>query len=134
MVFVTIEDFIKSKPDIDMNYEFLSFYEKIDDVALISYNVLNDYYKEIRDVSVVTTLSNEDMIKYKYHPDRLCRYIYGSSELFFIILALNSMSSMKEFTKNKVRLLYQKDMNKIVTLILNSERVAKRLNDEEIKK
>ena len=134
MAFVTIEDFIRSKPDIDMNYEFLSFYEKIDDVALISYNILNDYYQELRDISVVTTLSDSDMIKYKYHPDRLCKYLYGSSELFFIILALNSMASMKEFTKNKVRLLYQKDMNKVVTLILNSERVAKNLNDSEIKK
>lgn len=134
MAFVTIEDFIKSKPEIDMNYEFLSYYEKIDDVALISYNILNDYYRELRDISVVTTLSDDDMIKYKYHPDRLCQYVYGSGNLAFIILALNGMASEKEFIKNKVRMLYQKDMNNVVTQILNAERDAKNLNDQEIKK
>lgn len=134
MAFVTIEDFIKSKPEIDMNYEFLSYYERIDDVALISYNILNDYYRELRDISTVATLSDDDMIKYKYHPDRLCQYVYGSANLAFIILALNGMASEKEFTKNKVRMLYEKDMKIIVTQILNAERDAKNLNDEEIKK
>lgn len=133
MVSTTIEQFIKSKPDITMSYEFLSMYEVIDDIALISYNLLNDYYQELRDISAVVTLSDADMAIYKYNPKALCRYIYGSAELFFIILAINNMSSPKEFSKNKIRMIYQSDMENVVTYILNAEKNTKSLNEQKIK-
>ena len=130
--YVTIEDFIASKPSITLDYEFLSLYQTIDDAALIAFNIINDYISDIKDICKVVTLSDDTMIKYKYNPKKLFRDVYGNGDLFFIILAINGMSSPKDFTKKKVNMLYVTDMTTVVTCILNAEKATKNENETSI--
>ena len=55
----TIEEFVNSKPNIQISYEFLSLYEKVKDKGIIGYNILNDYYDDLREAAIPVTLSDD---------------------------------------------------------------------------
>ena len=120
----TLEGFINYK-DIDSNiyYSNLSIFEKSIDgeSVLLSYNVLNDYIDEIMDMTVTVTLTDEEYIKYQYNPKLLAYALYGSTEYYYIILFVNSMASVKEFNKRKIKLLRPKDLSEILSSIYSSE-------------
>lgn len=120
----TLEGFINYK-DIDSNiyYSNLSIFEKSIDgeSLLLSYNVLNDYIDEIMDMTVTVTLTDEEYIKYQYNPKLLAYTLYGSTEYYYIILFVNSMASVKEFNKRKIKLLRPKDLSEVLSSIYSSE-------------
>lgn len=133
MAITTIEQFINSKPDIEISYEFLSLYEKINNKGFITYNVINDYYNDIKEKALTILLSDELYYKYKFNPERLCREIYGSADLSFIILAINGMASPTEFVKKKIKLLRKSEFETLITEIINAEKQTKLVNNEKIK-
>ena len=51
--------------------------------------------------------------KYEYKPKLLCYDVYGYKELYFIILVINEMISVKDFRKKKIKMLYTEDMNNL---------------------
>ena len=120
----TLEGFISYK-DFDSNiyYSNLSIFEKSIDgnSVLLSYNVLNDYIDEIMEMAVTVTLTDEEYIKYQYNPKGLAYMLYGSTEYYYIILFVNSMASVKEFNKRKIKLLRPNDLSKILSSIYSSE-------------
>ena len=120
----TLEGFISYK-DFDSNiyYSNLSIFEKSIDgnSVLLSYNVLNDYIDEIMEMAVTVTLTDEEYIKYQYNPKGLAYMLYGSTEYYYIILFVNSMASVKEFNKRKIKLLRPKDLSQILSSIYSSE-------------
>lgn len=120
----TLEGFISYK-DFDSNiyYSNLSIFEKSIDgnSVLLSYNVLNDYIDEIMDMTVTVTLTDEEYIKYQYNPKGLAYMLYGSTEYYYIILFVNSMASVKEFNKRKIKLLRPNDLSQILSCIYSSE-------------
>ena len=61
------------------------------------------------------------MNKYRYKPKLLAYDIYGSTELFFIILFTNNMCDVKEFDKKKLRLLPQDSLEEIISYIYQSQ-------------
>lgn len=120
----TLEGFISYK-DFDSNiyYSNLSIFEKSIDgnSVLLSYNVLNDYIDEIMEMTVTVTLTDEEYIKYQYNPKGLAYMLYGSTEYYYIILFVNSMASVKEFNKRKIKLLRPNDLSQILSSIYSSE-------------
>lgn len=131
--YVTIEDFVNSKQELYMSYDFLTLYDKIESGVFASYNILNDYLDEIKELAVDITLTDEMMSKYQYKPKLLCNDLYGYKELYFIILALNSMVSVKEFRKKKIKMLYVSDMNNLITHLIKAEKNTKNKNISKIK-
>lgn len=132
--YVSIEDFISSKQDVYMSYDFMTLYDKIENGIFASYNVLNDYLDEIKNLAVEVTLTDEMFRKYEYKPKLLCYDIYGYKELYFIILVINEMVSVKDFRKKKIKMLYTEDMNNLITHLIKAEKDLKDRNNEEIKK
>ena len=70
----TLESFINYKNlDNNVYYKDLAIFEKSIDgkSVLLSYNILNDYRKEIFDFVIPITLTNEEFQKYQYQPKKL---------------------------------------------------------------
>ena len=132
--YVSIEDFINSKQEVYMSYDFMTLYDKIENGIFASYNVLNDYLDEIKNLAVEVTLSDEMFRKYEYKPKLLCYDIYGYKELYFIILVINEMISVKDFRKKKIKMLYVEDMNNLITHLIKAEKDLKDRNNDELKK
>ena len=96
----TIEEFINSGSGITITYYNLSFNDMLSNGTVVSvHNVVSDYLDELKDAAVYVSLNQDQQFKYMYKPKLLCSDLYGNPELYFIILLLNDMADVKEFTK-----------------------------------
>ena len=123
----TIEQYIACQSDEVINYKNLSFVDKIHYPELLrdfhysAYNVVSDYIEEIQnDFCVKVTLTDKDMYKYKYRPKLLCDMLYNNGELYYLILLINDMYSVKQFTKSLIYLPRRTTMNQLCGYIYNS--------------
>lgn len=120
----TLESFINYKNlDNNVYYKDLSIFEKSIDgkSVLLSYNILNDYRKEIFDFIIPITLTDEEFQKYQYQPKKLAYDLYGSTEYYYMILFINSMTNIKEFNRRRINLMRAKDMSNVLSAIYSSE-------------
>ena len=122
----TIKQFISFQSSDPVTYSTLSLWVKsISDKNIIySYdNILYDYLDELKMISYNIEMTNEEFRKYKYKPKLLAYDIYGATELYFIILAINGIKyiDVKAFDKRKLRLPKANDLANIVTAIYNAE-------------
>ena len=88
---------------------------------------------ELKDIKVKITLSNEEYSKYRYNPKVLSYDIYGTTELWFLILEANELHSINEFNSRTIYL-FKTDIVEKMTRILNLELDSKNYNEEEISK
>lgn len=122
---VTIEEFVQSGKTTTINYFNLSFLDQTQNGTWVSVlNVVNDYLPELRNACVNVELTTEQQYTYFYKPKLLCYDVYGNPELFYIILLLNDMADVKEFTKPVVKMLKKDHMNTLLSYIYNAERAA----------
>lgn len=119
----TIEQFVESGSSVVISFNNLSYQENIStSLRLPIFNVLDDYIDDLKKMCKVVELNDEEYIKYKFKPKLLCYDIYGSAELYFIILRLNDMCDVKEFYSRRIKMLPQQTMESILTSIYNAER------------
>ena len=120
----TIEDFIAEGSADDMtyyNYSILRFSEL---GSFSETNILDFYLDEIKSICLkIKTFSEEEITKYKYHPDLLAYYLYGSTQLDFVILLVNGIIDPKEFDFKRGYLLLPRrsDLFEILEEIRSSE-------------
>ena len=121
----TIEEFIESGKSVTIDYMTLSFLDQMQNGTWVSVlNVVNDYMEEIRSACLNVKLSKEQQQAYFYKPKLLCYDVYGSPELYFLILLINDMADVKEFTKEVVKMPRRDHMNTLISLIYNAEKAA----------
>ena len=127
----TIEEFIEAGKGTKLAYFDLSFADKLSNGNWISVlNVVNDYMDELRNASPTVELTVEE---YYYKPKLLCADVYGTPEIYFLILLINDMADVKEFTKPHIKMLRTDHLNEILSSIYNAERAAiNRYNNKEI--
>lgn len=130
----TIEEFIEAGKGTKLAYFDLSFADKLSNGNWISVlNVVNDYMDELRNASPIVELTTEEQVKYYYKPKLLCADVYGTPEIYFLILLINDMADVKEFTKPHIKMLRTDHLNEILSSIYNAERAAiNRYNNKEI--
>lgn len=121
----TIEEFIESGSGVTITYPTLSFTDMLSNGTWVSvHNVVNDYIDELRNACINVELNTEQQFKYFYKPKLLCYDMYGNPELYFIILLINDMADVKEFTKPVIKMLRKSHMSEVLTLIYNAEKKA----------
>ena len=119
----TLDQYIACQSDTAVCYANLSFSDIRDNIKYASYNVVSDYIDELRDEYCVTvTLSDEEADTYKYKPKLLCHNLYGNGELAFLILFINDMCSIKDFTKHKLLLPRKNTMIQLVKYLYNANK------------
>jgi hypothetical protein len=107
-----------------ISYPKLSFIEKIDRIEYPVKNVLNDYLYELKQSALEITLDQQQELKYFYRPKLLASDIYGSTELYYIILLLNDICDIKYFNINPLKMLTKNDMSELISKIYNVEKTA----------
>lgn len=94
-------------------------------------NLVIKYMPELKEIKIKITLSNEEYAKYKYNPKYLSFDIYGTTELWFLILEANELHSARQFD-SKTIYLFRTDIVEKMTRILNLENATRNYNEEEI--
>ena len=128
----TIQDFINSAPSNSITYESTSFLDKFTTLTMVSYNIFNDYLDEMLDLSVSVALSDQEYNRYVYRPKLLAYDVYGSTEVYFIIIMLNNICNVKEFDFKKVKMLRVEDMEKVISAVYNSEKYRLDINRTKV--
>lgn len=132
----TLDQFIACQSDTDFCYNNLSFIDQIDNIKYNTYNIISDYIDEIIDnYCVDIELTSDQLAKYKYRPKLLCYDIYGSQELYYLILIINDICSIKDFNKKKLKMPSRQNMKIICNHIINANIYdIKEYNNKNIKK
>ena len=84
-------------------------------------NIIYDYLPELNERTVTLTMTDNEFIKYRYKPKLLAYDLYGSTEVYFVIMALNGMCNIKDFNKKKLKLLYKSDLIELLNEIYSAE-------------
>jgi len=131
----TLQDFINSYTDTDATFPKLHYLEKDtidqDTMILLSDSLLDKYKDELESLITIITLSSTEFNKYKYNPKLLSYEIYGTTELWGLILDLNQLHSTTEFNINPIKV-YEKSIIYYIDAILNLEKPFTDINTEEI--
>ena len=120
----TLDQFADSKSSNDISYYSMSLLEK-DPNTNIEYdvfNVVSDYMNELKKMSHPVTLSETEYYTYRFKPKLLAKYLYGNTELYFIILWLNDMWSVKDFNLRTIQLIKNTALSEVLSKINASEK------------
>lgn len=94
----SLEEFVLAGDDVTLTYTSLSMIDTIDNIAFPIMNVIDDYIDELMSYSQEVELTFEQCNRFKYRPRLLSEIIYGNGELYYIILLINGICNVKEFT------------------------------------
>jgi len=104
----TISEFIKvgEQNKAKIGYPDLSYIEKRDGMEFIVKHTIDDFLWEFKRNASSIVLSDEERITYRYNPKKLAFDIYGSTRVYYVILLMNDMCDVHQFSlKNKTLLL-----------------------------
>lgn len=103
----TIDEFVSQSINNSIEFQNSSYFEVVDsEIISEEYNIFRDrYYGLIINYTESYTMSDSDFIKYKYRPKLLSADLYNSIDYWYILLMVNNMSSILEFTKKNIKVL-----------------------------
>lgn len=120
----TLDQFADSKSSNDISYYSMSLLER-DPNTNIEYdvfNVVSDYMNELKEMSHSVTLTDTEYYTYRFKPKLLSKFLYGNTELYFIILWLNDMWSVKDFNLRTIKLIKNTELAEALSKINASEK------------
>lgn len=121
----TVEEFIKAGQGVTLTYQNLSLINKLEDNIKFPFmNVFNTYVDDILDSALIKMVkfTDDEYFKYQFRPKLLAYDIYGSTDVYFIILAINRILSPKDFTAKTIKMISKQDLNKLMSYIYNAEK------------
>ena len=120
----TVVDFILAGKETNViRYPHLMFQESKDGINYVVHSVLDDYLQDMQEKAIECTLSKAERDRYFLKPRILSSDIYGTTELYYIILRINNMLSPKQVTldNNKIKMLTKDHMNDFLSAIMRVE-------------
>lgn len=97
----TLDQFIDLQVKDDITYNNFSFLEASTAEPNIFYsidNVAHRYIDDIKDYIKTVRVDEKYRLKYMYKPKLLSYDIYGATELYFVLMALNGIYNIKDFS------------------------------------
>lgn len=134
----TVEDFIQEYDieTIRMDTVFLRqvFWEKgMEHKLVVAESALIDkYLEEIEQHKTAITLSTTEYYKYRYNPKLMAYDVYGTTELWFLLMAANELYSIIDFDLRVVKA-YRTDILQKIDRMLSLEHEFKVINDDEVR-
>ena len=86
------------------------------------FNVVSDYMNDLKKMASEVTLTDTEYYTYRFKPKLLADYLYGNTELYFIILMLNDIWSVKDFDFRTIKLISKSDLIDALSKINASEK------------
>ena len=120
----TLDQFADSKSSNTVSYYSMSLLEKDlqNNIEYDVFNVVSDYMNELKAMAKEVTLSEAEYYTYRFKPKLLAHYLYGNGELYFIILWLNDMWSVKDFNLRTLKLIKNSELAQALSSINASEK------------
>ncbi len=109
--------------------EFLSLDKKA--IVMNGDCILDKYQKSLDQFKISREFTKEEFVLYQYNPKALSYELYGTTELWFLILRANNMYSPIEFTKNPCSV-YTGDIINTLNEIINIESDVINMNSDEV--
>ena len=134
----TIEDFVQEYDveTIRMDTVFLRqvFWEKgMEHKLVVAESALIDkYLEEIEQHKTAITLSTTEYYKYRCNPKLMAYDVYGTTELWFLLMAANELYSVMDFDLRVVKA-YRTDILQKIDRMLSLEHEFKTINDDEVR-
>ena len=131
----TIQDMINLKDQDPLTYYSLSILAKsITDDGLLysSDNIIYTYLEELNQVAEEVEMNDQEYIRYCYKPKLLAYDVYGSTELYFVLLALNGTCNVKDFNKRKFKAIKADVLLDLLNKIYNAEEEYIRYNRKNV--
>lgn len=121
---LSLDDFVSSKPSSQLSYYYLSLLEKDTkhNIEYSVYNVISDYLTDLKKMCKTVTLTDKEYYIYRFRPKLLANYLYGNGELYFIILLLNDIWSVKDFDFKTIKLIPKTQLSDVLSKINESEK------------
>lgn len=130
-----ITELIKLGKDQDISHKKLFFKSKIKSfdrfIIVNNQSIINKYIDFLKKIIVEYEMTDDEFDKYKYQPKRFCLDIYGSMELWSLLLSINNMSTLLEFNRPKIKAFTQ-DIFDVLNEILILEDEYIKDNDSRI--
>ena len=125
MAVATIKDSIEVGKALSFTANTLHFKKvltnSIDENFIILMNPIFDkYYQLMKDYIEEVELTLEEYNKYKYKPKLLSLDLYGTTELYILLMKLNNMTSVIEFDKEKIKV-FTKNIIEVLNEIMVQE-------------
>lgn len=133
-----IKDLISFGKNLSISHEKLHFHKVLtlnngNKIKINHSGIFDRYYHLIKEKAILVTLTDEEFAKYKFQPKLLCYDVYGDVELAPLILRINNMLSVTDFTKQELYL-FKNDITTLLNEILTLESEAIDANVSEIEK
>jgi len=129
----TIEQLINEGVSDMVTYTNFSLLSPLGDIIIPSENIIFDYMPEIKKMAVNVKLSDAEYHKYKYKPKLLAYDVYGTTESYFIIMALNNIIDVRDFNFKKIKMLKSDVMNQFISDIYSANRTMIKANRQDIR-
>lgn len=119
----TLEDFISEGKNEEINVHVITYVQRMEETIIPIHNIWNKY----RDLlflpsnSVILSLSDTEFEDFIYKPKRLSMTLYKTISLDHLILFLNNMTSVTQFTQKRVRVIRPERTRVLNDIILNEE-------------
>ena len=135
----TIDQFSNKYKADDFTFGTLFYKEVIEEdplragsnkLILNSDGILDRYYRELEKYKVWYSLDNRQYMRYRLNPKLLSYDLYGTTELWFLILHANEMVSVGEFDK-KSFYIYNVSVVRAITRMKDLERNYINYNEAE---
>ncbi len=128
----TIDQLISAGKNVIITYNNLAIIEKIQHMYLPVDNIIYTYLDELKKYIVPVRLTDMELVRYKYKPKLLAFDVYGSTDLYFVIMALNGIIDVRDFTMSTINMLKKEHINILMGYIYNAEKTYLEQNRDEI--
>lgn len=125
--YATIGELIESVNDAEISYRNLHtnlFIKSNDAVIKVPYkSITREYSNFFSEAAVIAELSSDEYFTYRFKPKKLSYDLYGTTELWSVLLELNGLNSIIEFDLERVKVYEPSTFMKLLNEVLILEKV-----------
>lgn len=125
---VNLQELIADGLAGEISLDTTSYVNRIDDMIFPTSSVFDSYMDFIMPLAIDVNLNDTEYYKFKMRPKALSYFLYGTVELWALLLKLNRVQSTMDFDRRIVRVLDPKRLdvlNKVI--IYNKDRLDRSL-------
>lgn len=135
MTETTIMDYIDSYRDLDVSFEKTHLKEKGTTpsgvLVLLGDRILDKYRNDLEEIVIQKSFTTKEQSRYFCNPWVLSYDLYGSVEYWDLLMDINNMISICDFTRSNIKV-FDSSLPELIETILSLEESAIDLNTEEI--
>lgn len=92
-----------------------------DNFIILMNPIFDKYYELLKNYISEVNLTDEEYNKYIYKPKLLSLDIYGTTELYFLLLKINNMTSIIDFNKQNIKVFKKEIMTILNEIMIHEE-------------